>query len=291
VLVRDEQTGDDGSMWIAWMLIGFGLGLAAAIPLIRAFARRAELRARQAERRARDAERLAELGSMTGGLAHEIKNPLSTVGLNAQLLTEGISDSDLPDDEKQRLLKRLDGLAREVERLKGILTDFLQFAGRMQLHRQPRDLVQLVDSLADFFHPQCDQARVVLRTDLPGEPVVVSIDEGLVKQAVLNLMLNGLQAMAGPKASVKRDDQAELILTVRREGDEAVITVVDTGPGFDPAKVDEMFRPYVSGRPGGTGLGLPTSGRIIEEHGGMLRAQSVPGQGSEFQIRLPVGST
>ncbi len=292
VLVRGEQTGDDGSMWIAWVLIGFGLGLAAAIPLIRAFARRAELRARQAERRARDAERLAELGSMTGGLAHEIKNPLSTVGLNAQLLAEGISDSDLPEDEKQRLLKRLDGLAREVERLKGILTDFLQFAGRMQLHREPHDLVQLVDSLADFFHPQCDQARVVLRTDLPSEPVVASIDAGLVKQAVLNLMLNGLQAMAASSASAsaKSDGPTELILTVRREGDEALITVVDTGPGFDPAKIDEMFRPYVSGRPGGTGLGLPTSSRIIEEHGGVLNAQSAAGHGSEFQIRLPVES-
>src|SRR5262245_33696157 len=93
-----------------WTLLGValgagGMGLAGSV-----LRRRAEKRARDAERRARDAERLAELGSMTGGLAHEIKNPLSTIGLNAQLLAEGIRDADLPSEERGRLLRRLDAL-------------------------------------------------------------------------------------------------------------------------------------------------------------------------------------
>ena len=112
-----------------WMLLGFVLGLACAVPALRVLVRRAEARTRVAQRRARDAERLAELGSMTGGLAHEIKNPLSTIGLNAQLLAEAIHDAGLPDPERDRLLRRLDALSREAERLRNILTDFLQFAG------------------------------------------------------------------------------------------------------------------------------------------------------------------
>src|SRR5687767_16019299 len=104
-----------------WIILGLALGVGIMLPIAHRLRRRAEKRARQAERRARDAERLAELGSMTGGLAHEIKNPLSTIGLNAQLLSEAISESDLPADQRDRLLRRIDALSREVERLRGIL--------------------------------------------------------------------------------------------------------------------------------------------------------------------------
>src|SRR6185503_11116509 len=119
--------------WIWWMLLGFAAGAIAMLPLMRTMLRRGETRARKAERRARDAERLAELGSMTGGLAHEIKNPLSTIGLNAQLLAEDLREASVPDDQRQRLLRRLEALARETQRLGGILSDFLQFAGRIKL--------------------------------------------------------------------------------------------------------------------------------------------------------------
>ena len=114
-----------------------GLVLGAAI--VAATARRAisirEERARRAERRAADAERLAELGSLTGGLAHEIKNPLSTVILNAQLVEEAIRDLDAPEDETTPMLRRVDALVREADRLRTILADFLRFAGRFQLDR------------------------------------------------------------------------------------------------------------------------------------------------------------
>lgn len=281
-------------MIVVWILTGFLAGLMVMLPITRMLLRRAEKRARQAERRARDAERLAELGSMTGGLAHEIKNPLSTIGLNAQLLSESIGESDLPDDQRERLLRRLDALSREATRLRGILTDFLQFAGRMKLDPQPRDLVKIVDELSDFFHPQAQQAGVMLRTQLPDHPIVVSVDQGLIKQALLNLMLNAVQAMgennAKTQATAGFSNQRELILRVEGNGDEdeACIHVIDTGPGIEADKIADIFRPYFSMRAGGTGLGLPTAQRIVQEHGGRLIVHSDHGRGSDFAIHLPM---
>jgi signal transduction histidine kinase len=280
-----------------WILLGILIGAVAMTPVVRILLRRAEDRARQAERRARESERLAELGSMTGGLAHEIKNPLSTVGLNAQLLAESLQEADLPKDQRDRLLRRLDALSREIDRLRGILTDFLQFAGRMKLDPQPHDLARLVDELRDFFHPQCDQAGVVLRTQLPDGPVPVLVDAGLLKQALLNLMINAVQAMSdtpaarripGETGGVDAAGHGDLMLRVETDGGDAVVHVIDTGPGITPEQRREMFLPYVSSKSGGTGLGLPTARRIVEEHGGHIEAHSEVGQGSDFAIRLPM---
>jgi signal transduction histidine kinase len=275
-----------------WTLLGLAIGLIAMTPLLRGLLRRAEGRARVAERRARDAERLAELGAMTGGLAHEIKNPLSTIGLNADLLAETINEAHLPDEERQRLLRRLGALGREVERLRQILTDFLHFAGRVRLDRQPRDVVRIVEELGDFFDAQCRQNRVVLRTQFPGRPVEVFVDEALLKQALLNLMINAVQAMAAAAGAREDRPQAaagELILRVEADRDEARVHVIDTGPGIPADRLEEIFRPYVSLRSGGTGLGLPTARRIIQEHGGRIGAHSEPGKGSDFVVHLPRG--
>jgi signal transduction histidine kinase len=282
-------------MNLTWFIAGLVTGLVIMLPISRLLLRRAEKRARQAERRARDAERLAELGSMTGGLAHEIKNPLSTIGLNAQLLAESIAESSLPDEQRDRLLRRLDTLAREVARLRGILTDFLQFAGRIKLDPQPRDLGKIIDELSDFFHPQAQQSAVTLRTQVPPQAIVASVDEGLLKQALLNLMLNAVQAMnesrtrsAPADASRQGSSRGELIVRLETVGDEACIHVIDTGPGISPDKIEDIFRPYVSLRSGGTGLGLPTARRIVQEHGGRLTVHSDVGQGSDFTIHLPI---
>jgi signal transduction histidine kinase len=266
-----------------------------------ALAMRARLAARNrqavdAERRAQQAERLAELGSMTSGLAHEIKNPLSTVVLNAQLVAEEISESELPEDARGRLLRRVDALSREATRLRDILADFLRFAGRMKLDPAPQDLRRLVEEVADFFLPQSERHGVIQRVELPREEVVAVVDANLIKQALLNLMLNAVQAMA--QQSSGEDGRArprELIVRVER-GDaegaaEARIHVIDTGPGIEAARREAIFRPYMTDKPGGTGLGLATTRRIVEEHGGRIWLWSEPGKGSDFTICLPGAAT
>jgi len=279
-------------MFLFGAAAGVALLAAAMVPTTRLLLRRAELRAREAERRARQSERLAELGTMTSGLAHEIKNPLSTVGLNAQLLAEEIADSDIEGERRERILKRIGTLGREAERLRNILTDFLRFAGRMKLDRGTYDLRTVVEELADFLAPQCQQSGVLLRTDLPPAPLTCEVDPNLLKQALLNLMLNAIQAMAPPSASPTAASpepwrRGELMLRVESDPAEARIHVIDTGPGIEPADLERIFQPYVSGKPGGTGLGLPTARRIVEEHGGRLVAHSRKESGSDFVIALP----
>jgi signal transduction histidine kinase len=246
---------------------------------------RREAQALEAERRAAASERLAELGAMTGGLAHEIKNPLSTVVLNAQLLREEIEEAELDDDISGRIVRRTKALEREAERLREILEDFLQFAGRMKLAATFQDARLIVDQLVDFFHPQCDRSGILIRADLQDGPIMARLDESLFKQAILNLLINALQAMDGPTSDKKGGE-----LIIRLESDESTLRlhVIDQGMGIPQDRLEEIFHPYVSSKSGGSGLGLPTTRRIVEMHGGRIEVHSVPEQGSDFVIIMPL---
>lgn len=267
--------------------IGLLLGAGAGVVASRLIVRRAVARVRVAERRARSAERLAEIGSMTGGLAHEIKNPLSTIGLNAQLLSEAIADLDLPEQDKGRMTRRVGALKLETERLRGILSDFLEYAGELRLAAAPTDVGALLEQLGDFFDPQARAAGVRLRVEPPRTPLSAHLDGSHVKQAMLNLMLNAVSVMDHP-AITGRD----LILRAEPCDDDGVASVrlhvIDTGPGMTPETVEKIFRPYFTTRAGGTGLGLPTARRIAEAHGGRLEVHTTPGVGSDFYLTLPI---
>lgn len=236
---------------------------------------------------------MANLTALGAGLAHEIKNPLSTLVLNAQLLREEILDLELPEDRGGSLTRRVDTLTRESNRLKEILEDFLRYAGRMVVDRTETDLRTLIDELADFVHPQCERAGVQMRVDLPKEPIAGNLDAGLLKQALLNLVVNALQAMGPPPAleeAARAPRSRELILKLE-PADSTRWTrmhVIDTGPGIDPALVAEIFRPYVTSKRSGSGLGLPTARRIATEHGGTLEVHSTPGLGCDFVLWIPL---
>jgi signal transduction histidine kinase len=283
-----------------WIALGTGLllGAAIAVPAAWLWSRRTERRVRQAEQRARTSERLTELGMMTRGLAHEIKNPLSTIGLNMQLLREDVDDlanRGEPSDGQQieRVQRKLGALDREANRLRDILDDFLRFAGRMELDRQPTDINELVSELVDFFDPQAQQSAVHIRTDLQASPGEASVDAGLLKQALLNLLINATQAMTDAREQEKPHGGAhDLIVRTERarplDEDEIHIHVTDTGPGMDDALREKVFQPYFSTKRSGTGLGLPTTRRIVEEHGGHMTVHTEPGRGTDFILALPV---
>lgn len=283
------------------LLIGFAGGVLLTAACSYIGIRRYVARARLAEQRARAAERMAEIGGMTGGLAHEIKNPLSTIGLNAQLLAEAIDDAVIPEDERSRITSRIRTLRRETERLGGILSDFLQYAGQIHLDRRPADLNIVVEELVDFFLPEAERQGVRVRAELVREAVVAPIDVRQFKQAVLNLMLNATQAMAEKPSTGEIDSDAlspgarsrDLILRTSSSKDPdgrrmARLRVIDTGPGIDEQTRERIFNPYFTTKAGGSGLGLPTSRRLIEEHGGRIELVSQVGVGSEFTVSVPM---
>jgi signal transduction histidine kinase len=282
----------DGS-FLAGAAIGLIAGAAVVALVLRQRIARRLRRAAAAKHRhtlagAAPTAGVSEAGSVTSGLAHEIKNPLSSIVLNAQLLRESILDAGLPDDASQRLVRRIDSLARETGRLKDILEDFLRFAGRIRLDSAECDLREVAEDLTDFIHPQCDRDGVLLRADMPRAPVRARVDAGLLKQALLNLMLNAVQAME----SDSRDQRKELIVRVDPADSSATarIHVIDTGPGIPDHLREEIFRPYVTTKKGGSGLGLAVAKRIIEEHGGSIGIFSEEGRGSDFVVTLPVGA-
>jgi signal transduction histidine kinase len=269
-----------------------GIGSASAMWAWRL--QRAVRRVRAAERRARSAERMADLGAMTGGLAHEIKNPLSTVGLNAQLIAEAAgeisTDGPTDPDVRTRLLRRAESLKREAERLKGILQDFLEYAGALRLDRRSADVNQLVDELVDFFLPQAEQNGVRLRADRTPGRLPAFVDGAALKQALLNLMLNAVQAF--PPRDQAGSAPREIIIKTARTVDAeksplVVLHVIDTGPGIAPDMREKIFQPYVTTKPGGSGLGLPTTKRLVEAHGGRVDVFSEVGRGTDFVVTLP----
>ena len=276
--------------WPVWPLaiLTFGFGLLIGAIAARIMQRRHLQRIRDAERRARQAEKLAELGAMTAGLAHEIKNPLSTIGLNAQLLAEGISDCNADADTKPRLLNRIGALRRETDRLRGILQDFLDYAGQLRLERRPTDVSAVAAELVDFLIPEAERAGVRLRLEAP-RPAVADVDVRLLKQALLNLLLNAIHAVGNQD---KAAPKGEVVLRTARvqtpkQEPRIEIHVADTGPGITPENLKKVFDPYFTTKSGGTGLGLPTARRYIEEHGGALTVESAPGNGADFVITLP----
>jgi signal transduction histidine kinase len=270
--------------------VGFAFGVLLTAAVTTALVRRHMARVRAADARARRAKRLAELGAMTRGLAHEIKNPLSTIGLNVQLLTEGLEDLTIAEDDRLPLVRRLGSLGREAERLRGILTDFLDYAGELHIEPRAADLNATVDELIDFFLPQAESQGVRVRADLAPGRLDAWIDPPHIKQAALNLMLNAVQAMAKQPEGVAR----ELILRTGRELDEhrraiAVLHIIDTGPGITPEATERIFDPYFTTKSGGSGLGLPTARRIIDAHGGKIELHSEVGRGTDFAVTLPGG--
>ena len=233
---------------------------------------------------------LAFLGAVAGGLAHEIRNPLSTMNVTLQLLQEDWQEH-ADDSRSARTVRRIESLRSEVNRLEAILDDFLRYAGIRRLNLGTLDVNRVLEEVVAFISPECARASIDIAFYPDQRLPLIEVDERLLKQAVLNLMLNGIQAMEG---EAKDEDGAdapgprELIVRTRLEGDMLRIDVIDTGPGIPPAIQDRVWDVYYSAKRTGSGLGLPTARRIAEEHGGTLDCDTAPGKGTDFILRLPL---
>jgi signal transduction histidine kinase len=225
-------------------------------------------------------ETYTEMAELAGSFIHEIKNHLGTLGLNLQLLAEDFKEPE--SQRERRALQRIQRLQQECQRLAEVSNDFLRFARVKDLNLEPTQLADVVRDLVDFFGPNARQTNIDLKTYFPADLPAVNLDRDLFKQALLNLFLNAQQAMPqGGELTV----QAWPASYLPQGG--VVLNVIDTGKGMKLEDLPRVFRPFFSTRPGGTGLGLPTTRRIVEAHGGTITVQSEVGKGTQFTIYLP----
>ncbi len=218
------------------------------------------------------------LSRLAGGLAHELKNPLSTIGLHLELLREQWVGEE--DPRARRSVRMIDTLKQEVGRLDEILQDFLLYARTDQLELEEADLTLLVERVLDFVRPEAAARGIRLESFLDHEIPPLRLDPSRLRQVLLNLLINARQAIG--------EAGGRIALMSRREDGQAVLEVVDDGPGMDPETLAGCFEVYFSRKKGGSGLGLPTVRRIVEAHGGTIELESSPGHGTLARIRLPL---
>ena len=237
------------------------------------------------------AETYAEFAALVGALAHEIRNPLSTIRLNMELLAEDFenADPDSPTKQRDRRAKaKIELVREECDRLQKLLGDFLDFARQESLSLEPGSLNDEIAQLLDFFAPRAREAGVEIVRYLDPELPLVRLDRETFRSAVLNLLLNAIQAMEGG---------GQVVVRTRPSGLGVVLELIDTGQGMSEETLAKVFRAFYSTKQGGSGLGLPTARKIVEAHGGTIDIESAPGRGTKVTIwlpappRLPTGRT
>jgi two-component system, NtrC family, sensor histidine kinase HydH len=220
----------------------------------------------------RRAEQLAAVGTLAAGVAHEVRNPLTGMKLLVEAaLRNGVARQPLTDED----LRVIHG---EIVRLEETVQNFLTFARPPALKRAPCDLRDAVARSADLIRARARQQGVELNVSVPEHPCPASLDAGQFGTVLVNLFLNALDAM--PRGG-------RLTAELNAEGDAWRLRVSDTGTGLAADVMDRLFTPFVSTKPGGTGLGLSLSRRVVEEHGGRITAANRPEGGACFTIALP----
>ncbi len=229
-----------------------------------------EVRRLQEEVRRR--EKLAALGGLAAGVAHEIRNPLSSIKGVAKYF-----EGHFAAGSEGRELAGV--MAREVDRLNRVITELLDFARPSDVKLRPADLVELVERSLRLIGPDATAHKVQLVIAHDGELPKVAVDPDRFAQVLLNLCLNAVQAMDGGLLSVRIVHEAAR--------DRVRIDVEDTGQGIPPESLGNIFNPYFTTKPSGTGLGLAIVQKLVEAHQGKIQVKSTPGQGSVFSIFLP----
>ena len=257
-------------------LIGAAVSILIFIPMAFFYVRKAIEKTKNLEKRAINSERLAFIGTLAGGLAHEIKNPLSTLNIYLQLLQEELES--MTGENSKRVYMKTQVLQKEVQRLEQILNDFLRFARGQKLELKDHDMNEILDEVADFVTPEIKQKKILILKSYDADLPQCRLDSNLIKQAILNIIINAEQAM---------ENGGELMIRTSKDKKYIQIDITDTGPGIPKDIIDKIFQVYFSTKKTGTGLGLPTAKRIIEDHRGTISVQSEEGKGTNFSIKLP----
>ena len=221
-------------------------------------------------------ERLSALGRVTAGVAHEVKNPLNSM----RLWLENLKES-LPAEQDGNARQAVQVLDKEIDRLDAVVKRFLDFTRPMEVRLEATQLAELLKEVLDVARPQLQKANVQVAQLLPIDVPEVYVDRDLLKQAVLNLLLNAGEAMP---------NGGQLRLVLSRRGEVAEISVGDTGKGIPPENRQKVFQLFFTTRPGGSGIGLASTFRIVQLMNGSIDFTTEVGKGTTFRIELPLAA-
>jgi PAS domain S-box-containing protein len=221
-------------------------------------------------------ERLAAVGRITAGVAHEVKNPLNSM----RLWLENLKES-LPADRDSASQQAVQVLDKEIDRLDAVVKRFLDFTRPMDIRLEATQLAELLKEVLEIAKPQLQKSNIQVAQLLPIDVPEVYVDRGLLKQAVLNLVLNAAEAMPSG---------GQLRVVLSRRGEMAEISVGDTGKGIPPENRQKIFQLFFTTRPGGSGIGLASTFRIVQLHNGSIDFTSEVGRGTTFRIELPLAA-
>ena len=217
--------------------------------------------------------RLAAIGRLTSGVAHEVKNPINAIVVHLEVLRQKMKEID-PDTKRH-----VDVIGSEIQRLDRVVQTLVDFTRPVELRLSDMDLRKVVEDVVLLASPAAERHKVVMEREASQEALPVRIDADLVKQAILNIVLNGVQAMP---------DGGTLRLAGKREGDFATIMVRDQGAGIPENIRDKIFNLYFTTKSGGSGIGLAMAYRVVQLHHGSLEFTSIIDHGTTFYLRFPL---
>jgi PAS domain S-box-containing protein len=220
--------------------------------------------------------RLSAIGRLTSGVAHEVKNPINAIVVHLEVMRQKLKEVD-PDTRRH-----IDIIGSEIQRLDRVVQTLVDFTRPVELRLVEMDLRKLVDDVVILASPASEQNQVHIERQTGQEALPTRIDIDLVKQAVLNIVINGVQAMP---------DGGTMQLGLRREGENALLTVRDQGQGIPEDIRDKVFNLYFTTKKGGSGIGLAMAYRVVQLHHGSLEFESIAGKGTTFYLRFPLIET
>ena len=229
------------------------------------------------EARLRRAESLASLTTLAAGVAHEIKNPLQSIGIHMQLIQKALAVID--DNRAGTMNEYVDVVNEELERLNRIVVDFLFAVRPMNTELEDAELNPILQDLLEFVRFELEEADIEVRSELDTDLPLLRLDEKYIKQAVLNIVKNAISAMP---------HGGSLTVMTQKQGDEVVLRISDTGEGMSEEVLGKIFEPYFTTKDFGSGIGLTLVYKIVKEHMGEVSVVSREGKGSSFAIHFPI---
>jgi signal transduction histidine kinase len=217
-----------------------------------------------------------ELAELAGSLAHEIKNPLSVIKLNMELMAEEFESEN--SAAARRTSKKIETIRKQCTRLENLLNDFLKFTRLSQMQLEPGELNEQIEQVLDFFEPQAMRQKIEVIRYLDADLPNIRLDKQSMHAALMNLVKNAIEAMP---------DGGQLVARTRITKNGVAFDLIDNGCGMDDDALLHMFNAFYSNKDQGSGLGLPIAKRIIEAHGGWISVQSDVGRGTQFTLEFP----